>query len=174
MPKSVTFALPARVDQHVLRLDVAMDEAFGVGAGEAAADLDRIGDGFVDGQGPEPADPVLEGLARHVFEDDVGVAGVLARVDHLDDVRMREPGYRARLAPETLELVGLVGYLAVQDLDRDLAVESLVDAEVDGRHAAAAELRLEPVAAGHVGSDHDPILTSPASPVTVPITLEPG
>ena len=53
-----------------------------------------------------------------------------------------------------LELVGLLGHLAVHDLDRDLTVEGLVAGQVDRRHAAASELRLQPVAAGELGADY--------------------
>src|SRR6185436_13729628 len=79
---------------------------------------------------------------------------LLAGVDHPDEVRMRELRDGARLAAEALELVLVVGDLAVQHLDRHVAAERLVDREVDGRHAAAAELRLQPVAAGEHRSDH--------------------
>ena len=89
-----------------------------------------------------------------VLEDDVGVAAVLAGVDHRDDVGVGELGDRARLLAEALELVGLLGHLAVHHLDRDRPVEGLVVGQVDGRHAAAAELRLQPVAAGEHGADH--------------------
>ena len=105
---------------------------------------------------PEPVDPLLQRLAVDVLEDDVGAAAVLAGVDHRDDVRVRDLGDRARLAAEALDLVGLVGDLAVQDLGRDPALERLVAGQVDGRHAAAAELRLEPVAAGEHGSGQRP------------------
>ena len=49
---------------------------------------------------------------------------------------MREPRRRPRLAAEALELVGLLGDLAVQQLDRHRAIEHLVERQVDGRHPA--------------------------------------
>jgi hypothetical protein len=93
-------------------------------------------------------------LPFDVLEDDVGVATALAGVDHRDDVGVGELGYRPRLLAEALELVGLLGHLAVHHLGRDLAVERLIPRQVDGRHAAAAQLRLQPVAAGEHGADH--------------------
>ena len=104
--------------------------------------------------GADPVDPLLQRLPFDVLEDDVGVAVVLAGVDHRDDVGVGELGHRPRLLAEALELVGLLGHLAVHDLDRDRAVERRVAGQVDGRHAAAAELRLQPVAAGEHGADH--------------------
>ena len=82
------------------------------------------------------------------------MAAVLAGVDHGDDVGVRELGDRPRLLAKALELVGLLGHLPVHDLDRDVAVERLVAGQVNGRHAAAAELGLEPVAAREHGADH--------------------
>src|SRR5204862_724283 len=65
-----------------------------------------------------------------------------------DDVRMGELSDGARLAAKALELVRLVGDLAVQELDRDPALERLVASEINGRHPAAAQLGFESVAAG--------------------------
>ena len=145
---------PLGVDQDVLRLDVAVDHLARVGDREAAGDLDRVGDRLLRVERAVAADPLLQRFALDVLEDDVGVAAVLAGVDHRDHVGVGELGHRARLLAEALELVGLLGHLAVHHLDRDLAVERLVARQVDGRHAAAAQLRLQPVAAGEHGADH--------------------
>jgi hypothetical protein len=96
-------------------------------------------------------DAVLEGLAVDVLEDDVGAAAVLARVDYGNNVRMRDLRNRPRLATEALNLVRLVGDLAVQDLRGHPPLERLVARQVDGGHPAATKLRLEPVAAREHG-----------------------
>ena len=145
---------PVGVDQHVLRLDVAVDQPRLVSARKAAADLDRVGGRLVGRQPPAFGDPLLQRHSRHVLEDDVGVALVLAGVDHPDQVGMGELSDRAGLPAEALELIGLVGDLAVEDLDRHVASERLVDSQVDHRHPAAAELGLEPVAIREQGADH--------------------
>ena len=62
------------VDQHVLRLHVAVDQPALVGSLERSPDLDRVRDRLRDGQGPLAADAVLEGLTLDVLEDDVRVA----------------------------------------------------------------------------------------------------
>ena len=140
------------VDEDVLRLDVAVDDAAPVRGAERAGDLDRVGDRLVDRQAPEPADPVLERLALDVLEDDVGAPVLLARVDHADDVRVRELRDGARLAAEALELVGLGRDVAVHELDRDAALQRGVEGAVDRRHAARAHLGIEPVAAVQQGA----------------------
>ena len=68
-----------------------------------------------------------------------------------DDVRMREPGGRARLAQESLARLGGAREVRRQHLDGDVAVELHVAREVDDAHAAAAELALEGVLAGERG-----------------------
>ena len=118
-----------------------MDEAAGVSRAESATDLDRVGGRLVERQPARGGvDSVLERLAVDVLEDDVGPTAVLAGIDHRDDVGMGDLGDGAGLAAEALDLVGLVGDLAMQDLCGDPALERLIAREVDGGHAAAAEL----------------------------------
>ena len=139
---------PLGVDQDVLRLHVAVDEPARRGRrrgrGRPRSRRRRLRRAAA---GPARSIRCFSVSPSTYSKTMYGRPVVLAGVDHRDDVRMRELGDRARLAPEALDLVRLVGDLAVQDLDRDPALERLVAGEIDGRHAAAAELRLEPVAA---------------------------
>ena len=68
------------------------------------------------------------------------------------DAGMIEPGERDRLAAETLQHVG-VGQVGIEDLDRDFAIERLVDRLVDGAHAAATEL-VDDAVLTDSGADH--------------------
>ena len=79
---------------------------------------------------------------------------------------MGELRRQARLADEAVAEVRAVGEVAGENLDRDRTVELLVLREIDGRHPAAAEDVLEPVAPAceRLGAQ------SP-SPVVVPVVV---
>jgi hypothetical protein len=121
-------------------------EALGVGGHERAADLDRVGDRLGHRQRAGPADELLQRLAVDVLEDDERMTGVLAGVDHGHQMRVGEPGDRARLTAEALQLHGVVVHRLVKDLHRHPALERLVEGSVDRRHPAGADALLEPVA----------------------------
>ena len=92
-------------------------------------------------------DQLLEAAALdHLHGDVVRALGLAAVVDG-DDVRVREPGCRLRLAAEALDEEVVARVALVEDLDRDAAPELLVLGEVDVGHAAGAELPQDPVAA---------------------------
>ena len=128
-----------RADEDVRRLDVAVDEPGGVGeaegGGDLAGDLGRllrreVAVGAQDVGERAPVD-VLHG-------DEVG-RGVLAPVEHVDDVRVVEVGGRLGLAAEALDEVGVDGELGEQHLDRHLAIEQAVVAEEHVGHPAAPD-----------------------------------
>ena len=80
-------------------------------------------------------------MPGQVLHDEVGHVGVLALVEDVDDVRVREAGGRARLLDEPRSGTGVVGEVPVHDLDRDAPLEAQVGREVDGGHAAAGDAR---------------------------------
>ena len=73
---------------------------------------------------------------------------VEAEVEHLDDVRVHEPGGGQRLAAEAGDERRVVGQVLGQQLDRHVALEALVEGQLHGRHAADAEAALDPVPPG--------------------------
>ena len=136
------------VDQDVLRLDVAVDEAVRMRERERVGARGRELERATHRQRPGPADELLQVLAGDVLEDDVLAAGVLATVDHGDDVRVRQLRDRPRLAPEPLDGLVVAGVVRVQQLERHVAVEQAVACPVDGRHSTAADELLQLVAVG--------------------------
>src|SRR5439155_10239339 len=123
------------VQDDVLRLHVAVDEALLVREGEPARDLDRDLERAPDGQPSLLVDDLLERPALDELEDDELAALVLAPVEDGDDVRVRERRDRPRLAAEALDVLVVVGEVWVQDLERDPPLEQRVPRLEDARHA---------------------------------------
>ncbi len=80
----------------------------------------------------------LERFAAHELHDHQQLVAVLMELVYGGDPGMVEPGQRDSLAAEAFQEIG-VGDVGVEDLDRDLAVEGLVEPLVNDAHAAAAE-----------------------------------
>jgi hypothetical protein len=165
MPKSATSGVAA-LEQDVLRLDVAVNDAVGVrvaqGVGDFAGDLECVIDGELLSRGRGGA----EGLAvdeRHDVEQQSHVVRRGSRLDHAaveerQNVGVRQAGCgldfrRKRSAPSAAASFG------AEDLDGDLAVVLQILGEVDRGHAALAELALDSVSVGEglgesVGGGH--------------------
>ncbi len=146
-PRLVRLHLLICRDEHVVRLDVAVDDPVPVREAERLEQLLRVRDGGSDRERAARHDQLLEAAALdHLHGDVVRPLGLAAVVDG-DDVRVREAGRGLRLAPEALDEEVVAGVAVVEDLDGDAAPELLVLGEVDVRHAAGAELSQDPVAA---------------------------
>src|SRR5690606_853341 len=128
-------------DHDVLRLDVAVEHAERVGVAERAADLH--GDHRADLRVLDLVlgDELLEGLAVDELGDDVALVGAGAgEVEDLEDVLVAQLGDRLRLALEPLARFLVIGQVAVQHLDRDLAAKRGVEPAVHDGHAPLTHL----------------------------------
>ena len=140
------------VDDDVVRLDVAVDDAVAMCISQCGEDLPGVRDR--DGNGAEAAraDQFLERSALDVLHDDeVGALG-LAAIEDRDDVRMRQTGGVGRLATEALDELLVVRVAPVQHLHRNAAAELLILGEVHVGHAPAAELPCDAVAPREEGA----------------------
>ena len=99
-------AAGARLEQDVVRLHVAMDDAASVRVRERPRDLAQHARRVGRRERPARAEPLAERLALDVAHDEEDEAAGLADAMDRDDVRMREAGGRARLAHESLARLG--------------------------------------------------------------------
>ena len=134
------------VDDHVVGLDVAMDDAVAVCVAERRENLTRVGDRDRDRARAARADQLLESAPLDVLHDDEVRAVGLAPVEDRDDVRVREPRCMCRLAAEALDELVVVRVAPVQHLDGHATAQLLVFSEVHVGHAAAAELPRDAIA----------------------------
>ena len=134
-------------DEQVARLDVAVHDAVPMRVIESAAGLGDHVDGLVDLHPAVIAQQLGARVAGDVLHHDEVLAVVLveAEVEHLDDVGMDEPRRGERLAAEARHEGRVVGQVLGQQLDRHVALEALVEGELDGGHATDAEAALDPV-----------------------------
>ena len=114
------------VQEDVLRLHVAVDDAALVREREPARDRQPEVDDLVDRERAALRDHLLQVVAVDVLEDDELSVTFLAAVDDRDDVRVRHLSDCPGLAEEALHVLGVLAVARVQDLERDLALEEHV------------------------------------------------
>ena len=137
----------AVVQQDVLRLDVAVDDAVAVGVVERVGHFGGDADRVVHRQLLLAAEPVADRFPLHVRHHVEEEAVRLAAVEERQDVRVLEIGGDLDLAQEPLGADDRRQFRP-EHLDGDVAVVLEVLRQVDGGHAARAELALEAVAVG--------------------------
>ena len=141
--------------EDVLGLQVAVDDAGGVGGREALRDLDRGGGDGLDRERPA-VEPVPERLALEELGDEVGDAVVAPDVEDGEDVRVAEPPDRLHLDLEPADPVGVGRAGPREDLDGDVAAEPGVPGAPDLAHPPRAD------------AGRDFVRTELVSPATAP------
>src|SRR5262245_45781229 len=145
-------------DYDVARLDVAVNQAAGVGLLERAADLPQEVDRPRRWQRPRLFDECLQVRSRQVLHDVVErpVFSVAVVVD-LYRVRVRQRRGRLDLALEPAQVLGVAGALGTDDLEGTGPAQQDVLGEVDLAHAAFAEFLLQHILAQLAGLARLPV-----------------
>ena len=124
-------------DEHVLRLEIAMNDAVLVFRQRVTG---------LDGQIERPPQfertvlqQVAQRLPTHVLHDDVGASVSLADVVDGGDVRMIDGGREAGFLNEALASIVVLGQGRRNELERGLSMQLLVFNEEDFAHPALAE-----------------------------------
>jgi hypothetical protein len=134
-------------EADVAGLDVTVDDPPLVGVGEPAAELGHHVELLDDRQGLARTQHRLEVGPGEQLHGDERQSAVLAQLVDGDDVRVLEAGGCLGLDLEPAPAVGVEGPLRVEGLDRDLALERLVEAAVHHPHPAAADAARDHIAA---------------------------
>ncbi len=145
------------VQENVLGLDVAVNDTAPVRIVERARDLGRDAERVVDGKLLFSIQPVAQRFALDVRHDVEDGAVHLTRVEQRQDVRVLEVRSRADLGEKPLSPDDRC-QLGAQDFDGDAAVVPAVVGEINGGHAAGAELAVDAIAIRQLGRQADQIL----------------
>ena len=89
-------------------------------------------------------DDLVQVLALHVLHDQHQQVADLVGVEGPDDVLVPEPARRPHLVEEAVQRLGPAGQVFIDDLDGHLRAHHAVLGEVDGAHAASAQLAQHP------------------------------
>jgi len=133
---------PRRREHDVAGFDVAVDDTLAMRLLEGIGDLDPVPQGILQRHRPL-AQPLAEGLAVDELHDEIIHAVLVADVVQRTDIRMRQAGYRLRLALHALAQLRRLREMIRQDFDRDDAVETGVACPVDLTHATRANRLLD-------------------------------
>ena len=135
-------------DQHVVRLEVAVDQAGRGGRRPAPARPPRRRSRISRQRRARVAQPSAQVRAAHQLHRDEHLVAEHADVVDRDDVRVRDAGHRARLADDAGAGRGAAAARprAAQELDRDLAAQLRIVGGVDHAHRAGAEQLAQHVA----------------------------
>ena len=134
------------VDEHVGGLDIQVEHAVAMGEGERLAQ--RVGNcrGLVKGErmAVHAMQKVGERHAVDIFHDEVGIGGIVRKVDNLHDIGMLKHGSGVCLAQDIHDVAGGHAGTACEGdaLNGDATAQVRVAANLDGAKTAGRE-RLE-------------------------------
>jgi hypothetical protein len=108
------------------------------GRGDLDADLHRLGGRELTAAAQQSPGQRLTLQVLH--DEEAGAIGEVAEVGDLHQAGVADEVGGSRLVEEAVDGLGAAARFGVKDLDRDAALDDLVDGFVDGAHAACAEL----------------------------------
>ena len=130
------------MDEHVVGLDVPMDDPALVRVGERTGNISKHAHGLDDAHCAAASDPRPERLAFDERHHEIWSAGHLARAQHRHDMRMLQPRYHEDLSAEALG-IDVRHELGREHLHDDAPLERLVVGHEHARHPATTELALD-------------------------------
>ena len=123
--------------QHVVGLDIAVNDVQAVRAGQRVGQIQRDVQYLLDRQRSALVQQGAQRSAADVFHDQIVAVAVLDRIEDRDDVRVIELPECFAFAPEAVHQVRVIGHdILVQQLDGDNLAGVCIEAAVDVAHAA--------------------------------------
>ena len=129
------FGLAVGIDENVAGFDVAVDNAAAMSEADRAADFGEHFEGPPWGE-LSVADELEDGAAFDEFHHQDAESVGDGEVVHSRDIRVSEAGHGLGFRAEALDGFAVAGGVGRENLDGDRAVETALEACVDGPHAA--------------------------------------
>ena len=137
-------------EEHVIGLEIAVNDPLGVRGPKCTRDAASNRRGLELGQPAAVPEPGAQGLAVEQLHHEIRTAiDAVAEVVDLDDAGVADRGRRLGLVEEALDEDVVARQLGAQQLDRGGPIEELVLGAIDRAHAAARELRCDPIITQH-------------------------
>ena len=131
--------MPAFGDENIRRLDVAMNDSFGVCGIERVGNLDSQLEQRFEFHGPV-RDQVLQRRAVEILHHDEWVTVLLPNLMNRANVRVVQSGSSARLTAKAFESLRIAHNIVWQELQRHEAAKLSILGFIDNAHASAAKL----------------------------------
>src|SRR5436190_1747933 len=125
--------------ENVRRLDIAMNDAFGMRRINRIRDFNSEIQRFLDAQRTAIV-PVFQCLSIEVFHHNERTAVVLTDIVDRANLRMIERRGRTRLDSKSFERLRILGTLLRQELHRNRTAEADILRFIDNTHASGAEM----------------------------------
>jgi hypothetical protein len=125
-------------DEHVLRLEVAVDDALVMRGGQTARELRGVLDCLPYGERPS-AKPLAQRLAVEELRHEVADAAVGADVEHREDIWVIERRCRACFLLESPQAIGVDPGRRGEHFEGDVAIEPRIAGTEDLAHTAGAD-----------------------------------
>ena len=136
-PEVEDLGLAARGDENICRLDIAVDNALGVGGIERVGDLNGKVHDLLGGERPA-GNTHIQGHAFEQLHGDEAVPAIFANFMDGANIGMIQGGGGAGFALETLQRLRVMGQFIRQEFERNMAAELEILRFKDDAHSTAA------------------------------------
>ncbi len=136
--------------QHVIRLDVAVNDVQSVGAGQGIGQVQRDIQHRFERQPALIVEQIAQGTAADKFHNQVMFGGIFKSVQQRDNIGMVQLAQGFSLAPETIHQIWIAfDDILVQQFDRDGLVRVYVGPAIHVAHATPPDQRVDLITSGN-------------------------
>jgi hypothetical protein len=149
--------LAIQSDKNVCRLDVAMNDAFGMQRFQRFRNLYRDVEYRFHFEGLACLHPLFEALALQLLHDDKGMAVVVLDIVDGADVRVVQAGRRPRFAFEAVQRLAVADHVVRDELQGHMPAEAKVFSLINNAHASATDFPDDAIVGDRLADHEGPV-----------------